>query len=194
MNREIAVLALIMLVIATSGCASIRDGCAGTPCEDACSGDTRLHSGSCSSGECSYTFETCEHGCSGGECNARPPHLVFEIDEEGKGGFSLAIAKAEITLGEEGTEEKDSYEFQVKVTNRGGSDGIFSVKGASIVGSTGLMHSTVGYGWSNFMYVGYIRHITFRIAEVPTSLREQNTTIIIRTNQGNYYYQASFEY
>jgi hypothetical protein len=144
-------------------------------------------------GECSYTFETCEHGCSGGECNARPPHLVFEIGEEGKGGFSLAIAKAEITLGEEGTEEKDSYEFEVKVTNRGGSDGIFSIKGASIVGSTGLMHSTVGFGWSDFMYVDYIRHITFRIAEVPTSLREQNTTIIIRTNQGNYYYQASFE-
>ena len=193
MNRETPLLALFLLVVAVSGCAAFDGGCRGMSCEDTCSGNTRLHSGVCSSGVCSFAYETCDFGCTDGECRAEPPHLVFVDNEQGKGGFSVEITGTEITLGDEEKDERDSYDFHVKVTNRGGSEGVFSIKSASIISGTGLMHSTVGYGWSDFLYEGYVGHVTFRIADVPTSWREQNTTVVIRTNQGNYYYDSSFE-
>jgi hypothetical protein len=190
MRREIQVLALIMVVLSTSGCAAIQDKCGGVLCADLCSGDTRLHGGVCVDGECKYVFEVCELGCHQGACNPQPPHLVFEENEQVKGNFTVKIMENKVTLGDEKMGEEDWYDFYLEIKNAGESGSIFSIKGASIVAETGIMHSTVGFGWSDFIPGGENRNISFTIGEVPPGLRSQNTTIVIRTNQGNYYYHA----
>ena len=47
------------------------DLCAGVTCNDYCSadGNTRYYGGSCSSGTCSYTSQTCALGCHNGVCD-----------------------------------------------------------------------------------------------------------------------------
>jgi hypothetical protein len=192
MEKEISALALIMIVLVTSGCAAILDECRDVPCKDTCSGDTRLYDGVCEAGECRYLTGLCEHGCYNGACRIQPPHLVFDENPQKKGDFSLEILRAEVDTGD-GEEEKDLYEFYLGVTNVGDSGSIFSIKSASIVAETGIMHSSVGFSWSDYLESGAKRYINFRISEVPPSLREQNTTAVIRTNQGHYYYGASFE-
>jgi len=192
MRKEIPALALMLLVLAASGCTSIFDECRDVSCEDTCSGDTRLYNGVCQTGKCRYFYEQCEHGCFQGACNSQPPHLVLEDNPQQKGDFSMEILRAEVETGELDRDEKDRYDFYLLISNAGDS-GIFSIKGASIVAETGLMHSSVGFGWSDFMASGENRNIKFTIGDVPPGLREQNTTLVIRTNQGNYYYQASFE-
>ncbi len=190
MRPEIPAIAMILLVLAASGCVS-RPGLCEEPCDSTCSGDTRLYDGACLSGECMYAFEQCEHGCLDGECNERPPHLVFADSTQRKGAFYLEITKADIELAEE-EDAEDTYDIRLLVSNRG-EDGIFSIKSVSIVAETGIMHDSVGFSWSDLVPKEGKGSISLVISGVPPSLREQNTTVIVRTNQGHYYYQASFE-
>lgn len=197
MGREIPVLAVLFVVLAVSGCASLDDaagsGCAGS-CADDCSGSTRLHGGWCVLGECKYSHEECAHGCSEGSCLPEPHGLVLEGNPQQKNGFRLEIKDVGITRAStaEGEEPKDDYAFAVSVTKMSGDGGIFAINSASIVAETGLMHGTVGFGWSEFVAAGKTKGTAFAIRGVPSSIREQNTTVIIRTNQGHYYYEASF--
>jgi hypothetical protein len=54
----------------------VIDLCDGIGCADKCTGDIRSYDGSCSEGDCSYTTESCEYGCSlvngKSECNLYP--------------------------------------------------------------------------------------------------------------------------
>lgn len=187
MIRPILITTMIVAVFLVAGCVSMLDACSEVECKDRCSADTRLHDGSCQAGECRYSVELCEHGCSSGACSIQPPHLVIGEDSLEKGGFKLEIVKAEV-----GTGESDEYVLDIMVTNEGDGDGIFSMRSASIVAETGIMHDSVGFSWSDFIESGAKRSIRLRIPDVPQSLREQNTTLVIRTNEGHFYFTARF--
>lgn len=188
MRKTILVTTMIIAILSVAGCASILDQCGDADCEDKCSGDTRLHDGICNGGDCRYSSELCEHGCADGVCSTRPPHLVFADNSVVKGGFRVEIANVEVATG-----ESDDYVLDIIVTNEDEKDGIFSMRSASIVAETGIMHDSVGFSWSDFIGGGDKRSIRLRIPDVPQSLREQNTTLVIRTNEGHFYFKASFE-
>ncbi len=188
MIRPILISAMMLAVFSVAGCASVLDPCASMECGDKCSSDTRLHGGVCVAGECMYKSELCEHGCSEGSCGEMPPHLVFDDDSKVKGGFRVGIENVEVKTG-----DKDEYVIDVIVTNEDRGDGIFSMKGASIVAATGIMHDSVGFSWSDFIESGAKRGISLRINDVPKSLREQDTTLVIRTSEGHFYFPARFE-
>jgi len=188
MNRKIAALLVMIPAIFISGCLGITDKCKDVSCEDRCSGSTRLYDGSCSDGGCRYLVEGCRFGCSEGTCEPQLPHLELQDNPQKRGDFTLEFLSIDIETG-----ERDRYDFYLKIENTGSVDTLFSVMSTSIVAETGIMHSTEGFSWSDLMEGGGNRNITFSIRNVPNSLREQNTTLVIRTDHGYYYYKASFE-
>ncbi|MBN2330576.1 MAG: hypothetical protein JXC85_02070 [Candidatus Aenigmarchaeota archaeon] len=176
-----------LAVSSVAGCVSVLDPCNEVECRDWCSADTRMHGGACYGGECSYFGELCEYGCSDGVCNQQPPHLIVSEDYLEKGGFRLSVPNAEVKTG-----ESDEYVLDILAENVGDDGGIFSIRGASVVAETGIMHDSVGFSWSDFIGRGESRVTQLRIPDVPQSLRAQNTTLVIRTNEGHFYFRARF--
>jgi len=48
------------------------DPCANMVCNDYCSGNTRYTNGYCVGGQCKYSSDYCQNGCSNGRCNPLP--------------------------------------------------------------------------------------------------------------------------
>ena len=182
-----AIVFLLITVLAASGCVS-ENKCGDSACEDMCSGSNRLYSGACLDGECRYLSEVCEFGCLGGMCSPEPPHLLVSDSPQTKGNFTVTVVRTEIVSGE----EKDMYDFYLNVGNAGSGSDIFSIKSASILSGTGIMHTTSGFSWSELMDGGEEKDIMFTIKGIPSTRQLENTTLIIRTNKGFYYYPTLF--
>ena len=190
MGKEAVILILFVSVLLTSGCVSETDSvCEGVFCADKCIGDVRLHEGSCVSGECRYLAEKCAFGCEAGSCSDEGPGVDLSENPQEKGNFSVYISDTGIDLGEE--YGNDDYHFTVEVTNLG-PPGIFSIGECSLVAESGLMHGSRGFSWSDLLETGETGTVKLSIDEVPKSLREQRTTLLVRTNRGYFSFDAAF--
>ena len=66
------------------------DPCANVVCNDYCSGNTRYINGYCVDGQCRYSSEYCQSGCSNGHCNPLP--TVYRVgDTIQKSGLKITL-------------------------------------------------------------------------------------------------------
>lgn len=186
MEKESLFLTPIILLL-VSGC--INGNCDKDFCKDKCINDIHFYNGFCKEDQCSYFFEKCEYGCSEIKCAQKPSRLNISNNIQNKDGFSISITYTEVLLGE----EKDRYDFYLTIKNSGEEERVFKLTSASLVAQTGIMHDTEDFFWSDTFKPGENKNISFFIPDVKHVLQTHNTTLVIRTNLGNYYYKAIFD-
>jgi hypothetical protein len=181
----LAVLGLSLLV---SGCVSspTPEDCGG--CADRCEGNVLLTGGVCWDGACRLAAQTCEFGCSGTACLPRPPHLELSDNEETVGNFTVRIDSVTVRLGD----FRDEYDVSMMLANTANASSVFSVTSVILLSKTGRMHTATGFSWSDMLEPLEERDVSFTIRRVPDDRRNQETTIILRTNQGQYSFPATF--
>jgi hypothetical protein len=64
--------------------AAPTDKCAGVSCENKCENNVFYSSGTCESGQCSYTETNCPQGCTSQGCTGSVAGEIFLYDEKGK--------------------------------------------------------------------------------------------------------------
>jgi hypothetical protein len=188
MNGKIpAILFLLILgAIAASGCVTDCGGC-----EDECLGKVLLRDGYCSMGDCRYITEFCDFGCEDAACLQRPPHLSLSDNPQTKNNFTLNISESVVAAGDR--YDKDDYVLKLRITNRGAEDEIYSVSSASVLTLSGIMYTTAGFSWSDLVEEGGDKTISLEIRGVPKATRDENSTLLVRTNKGFYYFPATVE-
>ena len=186
MYVKIAVFLALTGILLASGCTGPDCG----DCPDACVGDVLLHDGTCSGGNCTYAAVECEFGCSEDACLQRPAGLRLSDNPQQKGNFTIEILDSVLLEGPDG--ERDDYLFSMKATNTADSPAVLNVIGASLLASSGIMHQSTSFSWSDMLKAGEERTLSFAVRQVPRERRNQELTLLVRTNQGFYSFPAVF--
>lgn len=187
-GKAAALFLFASLVMFVSGCVSSpsTQDCGG--CPDRCEGSVLLSGGTCWDGACKFNAQACEFGCSGAACLPRPPRLELSDNEETMGNFTVRIDAVTVRMGE----FRDEYDVMMMLANTGNSSSVFSITSVTLLSKTGRMHTATGFSWSDMLEPLEERDVSFTIRRVPDDRRNEETTILMRTNQGQYAFQARF--
>jgi hypothetical protein len=84
------------IVYDSSLCSKPKDKCENVVCNEQCSGSTRYYNGKCDNGQCKYSSEVCEYGCSNNKCNSKPNEKQIFIESayySASGGYVSATVR-----------------------------------------------------------------------------------------------------